>query len=184
MLPASGSSMKVNHLKRREFITLLGGAAAWPLAARAQQPARPSIGFLSALGRAQTTQHIAMFGRGLGETGIVDGQNVTIEYRFAEGKYDRLPALAAELVRRAVTLIAAASPPAPSIADARRARATGRKVGACLRCFRARARLQQARDAPPSLVWPRQESQAASKVLLPQGHPTGGARTKFEYPSG
>src|SRR5262245_29899981 len=99
-------------MRRREFLGVLGGAAAWPVAARAQHSATPSIGFLSALGRAQTTQHIAMFGRGLGETGIVDGQNVTIEYRFAEGQYDRLPTLAAELVRRPVTLIAAASPPA------------------------------------------------------------------------
>ncbi len=100
-------------MRRREFIRLLGGATVgWPLAARAQQPATPVIGFLSALGRAQTSQHIAMFRRGLSETGNVEGQNVAIEYRFADGQYDRLPALAAELVRRPVTLITAGSPPA------------------------------------------------------------------------
>jgi putative ABC transport system substrate-binding protein len=80
-------------------MTLLGGAAgAWPLAARAQQPAMPVIGFLSAQGLAQTTKHVAAFRRGLGETGYVDGQNVAIGIN--DGRYDRLPALAAELVRR------------------------------------------------------------------------------------
>src|SRR5262245_66343195 len=100
-------------IQRREFITLLGGAAAaWPLAAHAQQPAMPVIGFFSPLGLAQTSPYIAMFRRGLNETGYAEGQNVAIEYRFADGQYDRVPALAAELVRRAVTLIVAASPPA------------------------------------------------------------------------
>src|SRR5215813_7910236 len=99
-------------MKRRAFIAALGGVAAWPLAARGQQPVMPAIGFLSALSLGQTSHLVAAWKRGLSETGFVDGKNVAIEYRFADGQYDRLPTLAAELVRRPVALILGASPPA------------------------------------------------------------------------
>jgi putative ABC transport system substrate-binding protein len=92
-------------LRRREFITLISSAAMWPLAAGAQQSAMPMIGYLSARSPDETAHLVEAFRRGLGEQGFVEGQNVTIEYRWALGQYDRLPAMAAELVRRPVTVL-------------------------------------------------------------------------------
>ena len=105
-------------MKRREFITLLGGSAAWPIAASAQQVGMPVIGFLSSLSASVTSKRIASFGDGLSETGYVAGRDVTVEARMAEGQYDRLPALAADLVDRRVGLIAALAPPAAFAAKA------------------------------------------------------------------
>src|SRR5215216_6236024 len=109
-------------MRRREFITLLGSAAAWPLAVRAQQPAMPVIGYLSGRSPEAEAPLRAPFLKALEESGFAAGRNVAIEYRFAEGQDDRLPALAAELVGREVTMLIATA--WPSVLAARAATAT------------------------------------------------------------
>src|SRR5262245_48906366 len=97
---------------RREFVTLLGGAAAWPVAARAQQPTTPVIGFLDMRSSDGMTTRLASFRQGLKEVGLVEGENVSIIYRWAEDRLDRLPEMARELARQATVIVTTGGPPA------------------------------------------------------------------------
>jgi putative ABC transport system substrate-binding protein len=105
-------------VERRDFITLLGGAAAWPLAARGQQPSMPVIGYLSSLTQADSARFDVALRRGLSDMGYVEGQNVSIQYRWITDRYDALPAMAADLVQRQVVAILALGPPAVLAAKA------------------------------------------------------------------
>ena len=99
-------------MRRRDFITLVGGATMWPFAARAQRPTTPVVGFVNAAAQQDYKRQLAAFLKGLAESGYVEGRNVAIEYRWAEGRIDRLPTMMADLIRRQVAVIAATSTPA------------------------------------------------------------------------
>jgi ABC-type uncharacterized transport system substrate-binding protein len=111
-------------VKRREFIALFGGAAAWPLAASAQQPAMPVIGYIGFGSLDNSVLYLAAFRKGLSETGFVEGQNVAIEYPWLEGQYDRMSEVAADLVRRGISVIATPGTPPSSIRAAMATTAT------------------------------------------------------------
>jgi putative ABC transport system substrate-binding protein len=105
-------------MRRREFLSLMGGAAAWPVATGAQQPPTPLVGYISSLGQNVSVQFDAAFRRGLSEMGYIEGQNVSVEYRWVTDRYDALPAMAADLVQRQVAVICALGPPAVLAAKA------------------------------------------------------------------
>jgi hypothetical protein len=148
-------------MRRREFIAGLGSAAAWPLAARAQQAAMPVVGLVTARSAAASAGVVAAFRKGLGETGYVDGQNVTVEYYWLEGQFDRLPALMADLVRRRVAVIAT-----PAGAGAPVAKAGAAKSMRPLPPLRATAPM-------PSSSLTTGSSPAAACKLPPWRQPTG-----------
>ena len=130
--------MQFRPLKRREVLTLLGGAAAWPVAAPAQQATTPVVGFLHARGPETAVAQVEAFRRGLAESGFVDGQNMRIEFRWARGQYDQLPAMAAELVRRPVDLLIGGSEPAALAAKMGEPRRRPRRFPSCSRSMQTR----------------------------------------------
>lgn len=103
-------------MRRREFVSLLGGSAAWPLVVRAQQPSMPVIGYLSGWSPGDAPEYLTYFRRGLAETGYTEGRNVAFEFRFAEGHFERIPELVADLVRRQVSVIAIPNTTASAVA--------------------------------------------------------------------
>ena len=103
-------------MRRREFVSLLGGSAAWPLVVRAQQPSMPVIGYLSGWSAGDAPEYLTYFRRGLAETGYTEGRNVAFEFRFAEGHFERIPELVADLVRRQVSVIAIPNTTASAVA--------------------------------------------------------------------
>ena len=103
-------------MRRREFVSLLGGSAAWPLVVRAQQPSMPVIGYLSGWSSGDAPEYLTYFRRGLAETGYTEGRNVAFEFRFAEGHFERIPELVADLVRRQVSVIAIPNTTASAVA--------------------------------------------------------------------
>ena len=103
-------------MRRREFVSLLGGSAAWPLVVRAQQPSMPVIGYLSGWSSSDAPEYLTYFRRGLAETGYTERRNVAFEFRFAEGHFERIPELVADLVRRQVSVIAIPNTTASAVA--------------------------------------------------------------------
>jgi len=103
-------------MRRREFVSLLGGSAAWPLVVRAQQPSMPVIGYLSGWSSGDAPEYLTYFRSGLAETGYTEGRNVAFEFRFAEGHFERIPELVADLVRRQVSVIAIPNTTASAVA--------------------------------------------------------------------
>ena len=135
-------------MRRREFISLVGGTAAWPFVVRAQQPAYPVIGFLSPASSTAHAVYVAGFLHGLGETGYVEGRNVAIDYRWAEDQLDRLPAMAAQLVDRRVSVILASANSAAALA----AKAASPTIPRRVRDWRRSGK-----------GWPRRQSQSSRR---------------------